>query len=138
MKAVTPSQPIHAESRELLTGLRNLLLEQHKLLLDLERAEYEKANGKISGPGEFLGLVMGDPHFAWLKVISTLVVEIDEALSRRSKAEQPVADALEAQAREILRPRENGTDFQKRYYATVQESPDVVILQCRIEQLLGI
>ncbi|MES1261567.1 MAG: hypothetical protein ABUS49_07525 [Acidobacteriota bacterium] len=129
--------PIAAESKELLGKLRNLLLEQHKLLLDRERGEYEKAHGAIAGPGPFLTLVLGHPQFAWLKEISTLVVEIDEALSRRSKAEQPVADALEAQARAIMKPREEGTDFQKRYFQAVQESPDVVILQCRIEQLLG-
>jgi len=130
--------PITPESKELLFQLRNLLLEQHKLLLDRERAEYERAKGPIAGPGPFLQLVMGDAHFAWLKVLSTLVVEIDEAISRRSKAEQPVADALLAQAREILRPREDGSDFQQRYYAAVQESPDVVILQCKMEQLLGL
>ena len=122
----------------LLGNLRNLLLEQHKLLLDRERAEYEKTNGPVGGPGPFLALVIGDPHFAWLKQVSTLVVEIDEALSRRSKAGQPEADALTAQAREIMRPREHGTDFQVRYYNAVQESPDIVILQCRIEQLLGV
>ena len=131
-------QPITAESRELLGKLRNLLLEQHKLLLDRERAEYQKTNGPITGPGPFLALVLGDPHFAWLKQVSTLIVEIDEALSRRSKAEQPVADALTAQAREMMRPRERGSDFQVRYYKAVQESPDIVILQCRIEQLTGI
>ena len=130
--------PISAASRENLTQLRNLLLDQHKLLLDRERASYEKANGPISGPGPYLGLVMGDPHFAWLKQISTLVVEIDEALARRSTAGQVDAEALVTQARDIMRPREHGTDFQKRYYAAVQESPDIVILQCRIEQLLGI
>jgi hypothetical protein len=37
-----------------------------------------------------------------------------------------------------MRPREQGTDFQVQYFHAVQESPDVVILQCRIEQLLGI
>jgi hypothetical protein len=131
-------QRIHADSRELLGKLRNLLLEQHKLLLDRERAEYEKDNGAIGGPGPFLALVLGDPHFAWLKQISTLIVEIDEALSRRSKADQSVADALTTQAREIMRPREHGTDFQVRYYHAIQESPDVVILHCRIEQLLAI
>jgi hypothetical protein len=131
-------QPITAETRELLGNLRNLLLEQHKLLLDRERGAYEKANGPIPGPGVFLTLVLNDPHFAWLKQISTLVVEIDEALSRKSTAGQPVAEALTGQAREMLRPRENGSDFQVRYFSAVQESPDVVILQCRIEQLLGI
>lgn len=131
-------QPINTESRELLLNLRNLLLEQHKLLLDRERSAYEKINGPIAGPGPFLSLVLGDPHFAWLKEVSTLIVEIDEALSRRSKADQPAADALTLQAREMMRPREQGTDFQARYYDALQESPDIVILQCRIEQLLGI
>jgi hypothetical protein len=131
-------QPITDQSRELLDNLRNLLLDQHKLLLDRERAEYEKTNEPIAGPGPFLNLVLSDPHFAWLKQISTLIVEIDEALSRRSKAGQPDAEDLIAQARDLLRPREHGTDFQMRYYKAVQESPDVVILQCRIERLLGI
>ena len=129
---------ISAESQEILGRLRNLLLDQHKLLLDRERAIYEKANGAIGGPGPFLALALGDPHFAWLKQISTLVIEIDEALSRRSQAGHPVADAIVAQAREMMRPREQGTDFQVRYYHALQESPDIVILQCRIEQLLGI
>jgi hypothetical protein len=130
-------QPITPHSRELLGNLSRLLIEQHKLLLDLERAEYEKTHGPIAGPGPFLALVLGDPHFAWLKELSSLVVAIDEALSRRSKAEQPLADALIAQARQMMKPREHGSDFQARYYKAVQESPDIVILQCRIEQLLG-
>ena len=131
-------QPIHAESRELLGKLSSLLIDQHKLLLDRERAEYEKTRGPIAGPGPFLALVLEDPHFAWLRQISGLIVAIDEALSRRSAADQTVADALLAQAREMMRPRENGSDFHLRYDHAVQESPDVTILQCRIEQLLGI
>ena len=87
-------QSITTQSKELLGSLRDLLLEQHKLLLDRERSTYEKTNGPISGPGAFLNLVIDDPHFAWLKNISTLVVEIDEALARNSKADQKVADAL--------------------------------------------
>lgn len=132
------AEQISEKSRELLGTLRNLLLEQHKLLLDREKATYEATHGPIGGPGPFLQLVLGDPHFLWLRQISTLVVEVDEALSRRSKAGQPEADALEAQAREMMRPRETGTDFQMRYYQAVQESPNVVILQCKMEQLLGI
>lgn len=131
-------QPIRPETRELMVRLRNLLLEQHKLLLDRERVTWEKANGPIPGPGKYLTLVLNDPHFAWLKQISTMVVEIDEALSRRSTAGQAEAEALVAQARDVMRPRPNGTDFQARYDRAVQESPDIVILQCRIEELLGL
>jgi len=46
---MTP-QPISTESRELLNDLRDLLLEQHKLLLDRERASYEKIHGTIAVP----------------------------------------------------------------------------------------
>ncbi len=67
-----------------------------------------------------------------------MVVEIDEALAPRSKADQAEADALIAKARELMRPREQGGDFQTRYYDAIQESPDIVILQCRIERVLGI
>jgi hypothetical protein len=134
---MTP-QPINSETREVLGNLRNLLLDQHKLLLERERGEYEKTHGAIAGPGPFLNLVLNDPQFAWLRQLSTMVVEIDEALSRRSKADQPAADALLTQARDLMRPRENGGDFQSRYYQAVQESPDVVILQCKVEKLLGI
>jgi hypothetical protein len=131
-------EPMTAQSREMLGTLRDLLLEQHKLLLDRERAEYEKTNGPVGGPGPLLALVLGDPHFAWLRQISTLVVEIDEALSRRSKAGQTEAEALAAQVRELMRPREEGSDFHARYYRAVQESPEVVIVQCRVERLLGL
>lgn len=131
-------EPITVASRELLGTLRNLLLEQHKLLLDRERLAYEKLNQPISGPGALLNLLINDPHFAWLKRISSLVVEIDEALSRNSKAGQPDADLLIAQARDLMKPRAEGSDFQTRYYDAIQESPDIVILQCRIVKLLGV
>jgi hypothetical protein len=137
MESAMSPQLITTQSRELLGTLRDLLLAQHKLLLDRERAEYEKTHEQIPGPGPFLALVLNDPHFAWLKNISTLVVEIDEALARNSKADQPAADALVTQAREIMKPVEHGSDFQTRYFQAVQESPDVVILQVRIERLLG-
>jgi hypothetical protein len=136
-KESVPPATINEISRDLLRSLRGLLLEQHKLLLDRERAQYEKARGSVGGPGQFLQLVIGDPHFAWLRQISTLIVEIDEAVAARSKGGQAEADALVVQARELMKPREAGSDFQQRYYQAVQESPDVVILHCKIEQLLG-
>ncbi len=125
------------QTSELLGKLRGLLVDLHKTLLDRERLEYEKVHGPIDGPMPFFALVLGDPHFAWLKEISTLIVEIDGALSRRSPASQPVAEALIQQIGEMLTLNEHGTTFQARYYASVQESPDVIILQCKIEQLLG-
>ncbi len=129
---------MQTECQRRLDQLSTLLLEQHKRLLDREKEAWERVNGPVGTPGRFLGLVLNDPHFAWLRQISTLVVEIDEALARRSKADQPMAEALLAQTRDLMKPREQGSDFQQRYYAAIQESPDIVILQCKMESLLGV
>jgi len=50
----------------------------HKLLIDLERSEIERASGSITA-GQFLNLLMNDDRFEWLRTISKLVVRIDEA-----------------------------------------------------------
>ena len=85
---MTSAEPINLATRELLDNIRDLLLEQHKLLLDRERASYEKVKGPIPGPGPFLTLVLSDSHFAWLRQISTLIVEIDEAESINRRIDQ--------------------------------------------------
>lgn len=68
-----------ANKESLLKVSRFELLRLHKLLVDIERAEYEKDNGQISS-GQFLNLLLGEESFQWLRKFSTLIVEIDEML----------------------------------------------------------
>lgn len=67
-----------------LRELRNRLLHLHKMLLDMERQRFERKSGRVT-PGELLQLVLNDPQFAWLRIISALVVEIDEVLGTRMR-----------------------------------------------------
>ena len=90
------------EQREPLDALSRLLLDFHKVLLDWERANYEAKQGRIGSPGEFLGLVLDHAQFAWLRQLSGLIVEIDEALAPRSKAGAEMPDLLLAQCRRLL------------------------------------
>ena len=53
-------------TRDDLKHLRQGLLRLHKILLDLERRDYERARGRISNSYEFLQLVLKDPWFDWL------------------------------------------------------------------------
>jgi hypothetical protein len=128
--------PITAEQREFLKPLRLTLLDLHKALLDLEKEYYEKDNGEIKSTGEYLQLVIGHPQFDWLKKLSGIIVEMDELLSPRSKQEPAEADSAVAAVKELLILDENGTDYQKRYYAAVQESPDVLIEHVKATRLL--
>ena len=113
--------------REQLTNLRNGLLRLHKSLLDSERAAYERDVQRITSTGQYLGLVMGDPWFAWLRELSQFIVVIDETLDLEEPAGEADAARLIGQAREILLPTENGSGFGRRYYEAMQRDPAVVL-----------
>jgi len=116
-------------ARERLKNMRNGLLRLHKSLLDSERAVYERDVARITSTGQYLGLVMDDPFFAWLRELSQFIVVVDEALDLDLDGpESPVdADRLIAQARELIAPSENGIGFGRRYYEVMQDDPAVVL-----------
>ena len=126
-------------TRDALKELRHALLRLHKLLLDLERRDYERARGRIGNSYEFLQLVLKDPWFDWLHRLSELIVQIDESLDTR-ETDTPLseddAQALIERAKALLAPSEAGTQFQKNYFLALQQSPDVVLLHSEIMKLL--
>lgn len=127
-------------TRDGLKELRHGLLRLHKLLLDLERRDFERARGRIGNSYEFLQLVLKDPWFDWLHRLSELIVQIDESLDTR-ESEAPMTDedakALIERAKTLLAPSESGTQFQKNYFLALQQSPDVVLLHSEVMRLLG-
>lgn len=133
-------EKISDATRDNLKELRQGLLKVHKLLLDLERLGYERARGKISNSYEFLQLVLKDPWFEWLRRLSELIVQIDETLDAVD-SDKPLteedASALISRARVLLTPAETGSEFQKNYFLSLQQSPDVVLLHAQVTKLLG-
>ena len=127
-------------TRDELKELRHGLLRLHKLLLDLERRDFERARGPISNSYEFLQLVLKDPWFDWLHRLSELIVQIDESLDTR-ETDTPLseddAQALIERAKALLAPSEAGTQFQKNYFLALQQSPDVVLLHSEVMRMLG-
>jgi hypothetical protein len=122
---------------EKLRGIRGALLHLHKTLLELERDAYERGHGKIGNSCEYLNLVMHNPSFAWLRHLSELIVQIDEELDAGERASEATAGALILQSRLLLTPNEAGPEFQRKYYASVQESPEVVLAHAEFARLLG-
>ena len=127
-------------TRSALKDLRHGLLRLHKLLLELERRDYERARGPINNSYEFLQLVLKDPWFDWLHRLSELIVQIDESLDTRD-SETPMTEQdgkeLVERAKSLLAPSESGTQFQKNYFLALQQSPDVVLLHSEVMRMLG-
>lgn len=134
---MTSDNELTAETRERLQKVRIVLLRVHKRLLDFEREGYERERGKIGNSYEFLQLVMGDAWFAWLRQLSELIVEMDELLASKEAPNETTGVALIQQANFLLTPSESGSDFQKKYFAAMQQSPEVVLAHSEFANLLG-
>lgn len=125
-------------AREKLTELRETLLTLHKALLDSERTSYELVHGTIASPAAFLQLLINDNWFAWLRPVTTLLVQIDETLA----AKNPPATAREfeqliADTRALLSPSRETNGFWKRYSGVMQRDPGVAVLHEQVEKQLA-
>ena len=117
-----------------LGELRARLLHLHKTLLEMERQEYEKRFGRVS-TGELLQLVINHAQFAWLRIISALVVEIDEVLNGEEPANSSDFADLLTQAR-LLFTSPGNEDFKTKYQAALQREPAVVMAHAAVIELL--
>ena len=132
------STQLSEPTSQLMKDLRRGLLRLHKILLDQERAAYEREHGTVSS-GEMLQLVINHEQFAWLHAISELIVRIDEALEAKEPATtEEDAEALLAQAQSLLIPTETGNEFQRKYYAALQSEPAAVLAHREVIQLFPV
>jgi hypothetical protein len=134
---MTSEDLVSESTQQKLTDIRQVLLRLHKSLLDFERQGYEREHGRISNSYEFLNLVMHNPWFAWLRHLSELIVQIDESLDMREPTSESTAVALIDEARLLLVPTEAGSEFQQKYFASVQQSAEVVLAHAEFAKLFG-
>ena len=134
---MTPENEITENTRQQLVDVRTALLRLHKALLDFEREAYEREGAKIANSYEFLNLVMNDPWFAWLRQLSELIVEMDELLAAKDTPNENTGVALIRQARMLLTPAESGSEFQRKYFAAMQQYPEVVLAHSEFANVLG-
>jgi hypothetical protein len=112
-----------------MNELGRRLLELHKSLVDVEREGYERARGRMSD-GEFLKALIDDPAFAWLAPFTALIVRLDEIEGDAVPAE------YKAEVKQLLRPDDLGTAFQRRYHELLQRSPDALVAHGAVVRLL--
>ena len=120
---------------ELLRSSRDLLLKLHKTLLDHERRIYEGINGPTS-PGQFLGILLEDPDFAWLRRFSTLIVEIDEMFAQKDGYNEETVDQHLAALRSLISMEEENETFRAKYQAGLQQDLDAAAQQGSLRSLL--
>ena len=113
------------QSQKLLNDLRSALLRLHKVLLDWERAGYERIHGRQSSH-DLLQVLLSDPQFAWLRPMSQLIVRIDEILSDKTPPMRNDVEAVILAVKSLTSPNEAGNTYERRYDMALQEQPDIV------------
>jgi hypothetical protein len=123
-------------AREKLIALRLALLRVHKTLLEMERRDYERANGKVT-VGELFRLVIDHQQFGWLHNISEFVVRLDETLAGENPVTPEDVRTAISLASKMFAPSESGDAFQKKYYDAIQLDPAVVIDHAELARLFN-
>ena len=125
-------------ARARLADIRETLLVLHKALLDSERTAYEIVHGPIGSPAAFLQLLINNDRFAWLRPITTLLVQIDETLAaKKPPATGKDFEQLIVDTRALLSPSSEGNGFWKHYSNAVERDPGVAIHHQDLEKRLA-
>ncbi|HET9952345.1 MAG TPA: hypothetical protein VFS09_11190 [Candidatus Eisenbacteria bacterium] len=104
--------------------VRRQVLALHRTLVEFERRDFERAHGRQS-PAALLHNLIHDVTFAWLRPLTAILAQIDE-VSESPEAEEAMAASV-AELRDLIRPDEAGSDFQRRYAALLQQHPELVV-----------
>jgi hypothetical protein len=122
------------EPREHLQVLGSRLLALHAVLLRGERQAYEERHGPTKA-AELLRLVISDEHFAWLRSLSAIIAQIDEALDPREPPPEVDVESFFRGAQELLRSGGSGA-FQTKYRDALQRSHEVVMAHAEVVKVL--
>ena len=106
-----------------LAALRLHILHLHKAIIDVERADLERLEGRLTGH-QFLDRLLHHPAFTWLKPLSATIVAFDEYLD--AAADPDAAAALISELRRLLVPDPAGDDFARRY-AVLLQHPAIIL-----------
>jgi len=130
----TPDDPQRAELRDALRAVSKVLIPLHRGLIDALRDDYSFGYGPIESPTHLLRLLNEHFFFAWLKPITTLIVDIDEM----ARADFAPADVEEIAARlDRLFGANADPEFAERYVPVLQRSVDVAIGHAAVRQAMA-
>lgn len=128
-----PNSTTPAGTSSPLDELSGALRRLHKALLDSEAEHF----GPINGPFELLNLAVHHERFAWLRSLSELMVELDDAKDSGEAADKALLAAFRVSIENLIGPRTPGEPrFRERYAERLQQAPAVVMAHGDLRRVL--
>jgi len=119
----TPDSPERAVLRGALRDVSKALLPLHRALIDAAKDDYAFGVGPVKPP-QLLQLLNDDPFFAWLKPLTSLIVDIDE-LARTDFETSDVA-AIAGRVDRLFGTKAEEV-FAVHYIPMLQRSVDIAV-----------
>jgi hypothetical protein len=119
----TPDTPERAALRGALRDVSKVLLPLHRALIAAAKDDYAFGIAPVK-PSQLLQLLNDDPFFAWLKPLTSLIVDIDE-MARTDF--EPADVAAIADRVDRLFGAKGDEAFAAQYIPMLQRSVDVAV-----------
>jgi hypothetical protein len=129
----SPDTPERAALRAALRDVSKQLLGVHRALINAAKEDFAVATGAAPSPNELLQLLTDDPFFAWLKPMTSLIVEIDEMA--RTDFEPEAATAIGDRVARMFDP--SAGELAAHYMVLLQQDVDVVAAHAALRAALG-
>ena len=113
----TPDSPERAELRDALREVSKSLKPLHRHLIEAAKSDYAFAYETVAAPARLIELLQNDPFFAWLKPLTSLIVDIDDMT--RTDFDRAAALAIGERVNAFL--------SDENYVAILQREVDVAI-----------
>jgi len=120
--------------KELAEALRDL----HRRLAERLRRDHEQECHAVLSAAEFLPVLMSDARFAWLHLLSELIVDAEVFLKADPSPTQDDCAALRAELERLITAPgfpESASTFTRRYLQYVAEDAQVAAAHASVERL---
>jgi hypothetical protein len=127
------------EMRENVESAQQTLLDLHKMLIDLARADYEIQRQPVQNIGAWVNLLFQDPFFRWLHPFSQLITSIDELLELEMPISEKDAMAVRAEIENLISDfPTTPAEFRTQYLGMMQREPSIVMIHSKLKQSIQI
>lgn len=123
------------EQRDKLKVLTASFARIHKMLLEIQMTDLERAQGVEIKPAGRLGLLLNDPAFVWLRNLSQLMAIADDVYFQKEEITSEQMVRIK-HASDDLFVKELTPDFTQHYNSAAQKSNPVMLEHAQLIKIL--
>ena len=127
------------ELKAQVAAVAKALRELHRVLAERARRDLEAERATVIEPGAWLSTLVSDTRYAWLRLLSELIVDLDVFLEADPAPAEDDVSAIRAEIERLLAPSTVPgveSEFAKRYWTYVHDEPNVAVAHGAIRQAL--